>query len=53
MPDMDEMQKKLIEMYWDDRMEKMLEDCLKKNETLRTLFEEHPEKKEEYKLQTN
>ena len=31
-------------------MEKMLEDCLKKNETLRTLFEEHPEKKEEYKF---
>lgn len=47
---MDEMQKRLIKDYWDQKHEDMLNRELETNDELRKLFEKHPEKKEQYKF---
>ncbi len=41
---------KMIEKYWDEAHEKMLESVLVDNEELRQLFETYPERKELYKF---
>lgn len=47
---MNEHDKKLLDTFWNDEQEKMLDDELAKNKELRELFEKHPERKEAYKL---
>jgi hypothetical protein len=49
---MDEMQKKMVADFWDDKHEKQLEEMLLSDNgtELRKLFQDHPEKKEEYKF---
>lgn len=49
---MDEMQKKVVADFWDDRHEKQFEEMLLSDTgtELRKLFKKHPEKKEEYKF---
>lgn len=46
---MDKRMKKRIEDQWDAEHEKQLERVLSHNEELRKLFQDNPEKKEEYK----
>lgn len=47
---MNEQEKKLLEEYWDEAHEKLLEKELSENEELRKIFREHPDRKPLYKL---
>lgn len=47
---MNKHEQEMIEQYWDEAHEKMLESVLVNNEELRGLFETYPERKEEYKF---
>lgn len=47
---MDKFEKQRLKELWDDKHEQQLERILSKNEELRKVFEEHPDRKDLYRL---